>query len=281
MSWFERFDRHPRLYVALLLGAYLFINNSINATSVWMEHSRGGTPHIALWEPFAWEYTSALAFFLIAPLLFAWFARVPPRLSSPGRQLLLHFLATLVFALLHVGLMVGFREVIYYFSGGNYQFAPWLREFFYEYRKDAWGYLFWFLMYQLYHFVYSRLKGEARPVDEQEDSHSQAPEHFLVRKLDREFLVKVADIDYLESSGNYVNLHSQGRIYPLRVTLGELSERLQAKGFSRIHRSYAVNHNAVDSISYQSSGDGEIQLKSGHTLNLSRRYKDSFKAALS
>ncbi|WP_102797905.1 LytR/AlgR family response regulator transcription factor [Bowmanella denitrificans] len=281
MSWFARFDRHPRRYVALALTAYLFINNSINATSDWMETNRDGSPDFALWEPFAWEYTSALAFLLLAPLLFAWFARMPVRLSAPGRQLLLHLVATLIFAILHVGLMVGLRELIYHLAGGNYDFGPWLREFFYEYRKDAWGYLFWFLIYQLYHFVYSRLKGEARPVDEREDSPTQVPEHFLVRKLDREFLVRVADIDYLESAGNYVNLYSQGRIYPLRSTLNELSERLQSKGFSRIHRSYAVNHQAIDNISYQSSGDGEIQLKSGHKLNLSRRYKDNLKQALS
>lgn len=281
MNWFEHFDRHPRRYVALLLMVYLFLNNSINATSVWMEHSRNGVPEIDLWEPFVWEYSSALSTLILAPLLFAWFARLPLRLNHLKRQLLLHLLGTLVFALLHVSVMVALREIVYAMAGGSYEFGPLVREFFYEYRKDAWGYFSWLVLYQLYQFIYSRLKGEARPVDEHEDSRSAVPEHFLVRKLDREFLVRTNDIEYLESSGNYVNLHSHGRIYPLRATLAELSNRLQSKGFSRIHRSYAVNHNAIDSISYQNSGDGEIQLKSGVKLNLSRRYKDAFKLALS
>jgi DNA-binding LytR/AlgR family response regulator len=99
-----------------------------------------------------------------------------------------------------------------------------------------------------------------------------------VRKLDKEFLVKVDDIDWLESSGNYVNLHSKGRIYPLRATLANTVDLLQHKGFSRIHRSLAINHHAIHSISYDPSGDGEILLNSGEKLNLSRRFKDEFRA---
>ena len=58
-------------------------------------------------------------------------------------------------------------------------------------------------MYQLYQFVYSRLLGEARPVGEQEEDQDQVLEHFLVRKLDKEFLVRETDIGCLESVGNY------------------------------------------------------------------------------
>jgi DNA-binding LytR/AlgR family response regulator len=84
----------------------------------------------------------------------------------------------------------------------------------------------------------------------------------------------------MESAGNYVNLYSDGRIYPLRSTLADLTLRLAEKGFSRTHRSYAVNYSAIDHISYQTSGDGEIHLKNGTVVALSRRYKDEFKQRL-
>lgn len=281
MNGFEHFDRYRRRYLALAIAIYLLVNNSINATSVWMEHSRSGAPDISLWEPFVWEYSSAIATLAILPMLFAWFNRMPLRLSRPGYQLAMHLLGTLAFAVLHVGAMVVLRKLVYAMAGGQYEFGPVFREFFYEYRKDAWGYLFWLVLFQIYQFMYSRVKGEARPIDEKEANSHAAPDHFLVRKLDREFLVRTNDIEYLESCGNYVNLHSMGRIYPLRTTLAELSARLQSKGFSRIHRSYAVNHNAIGHISYQSSGDGEIELKSGTKLNISRRYKNALKQALS
>ena len=287
-SMFERFDQRPKLYSYLLLVLYFFINAAINASSVWMEHSRNPANSLSVLEPIVWEYSSAISTLLLCPLLFYWFRRYPLQLTNVKRQLLAHLLGSLLFSLLHVGLMVALRELIYYWHGGNYNFGPLLREFFYEYRKDVWGYIWFLLSYQLLMFGYSRLKGEAHQLDMAEDSVEQtttqknqkAPEHFLVKKLDKEFLIRTDEIEWLEASGNYVNLHSKGRIYPLRATLSSTLDLLSSKGFSRVHRSLAVNHSAIESISYDSSGDGDILLKSGEQLALSRRFKDAFRAAL-
>lgn len=279
---FNRFDRHPRLYIALMLAVYLLINNGINATSVWMEATRNGrVPSISMWEPFVWEYSSAVSVFILFPLLMYWFNRFPLRFDRVKRQVAGHFLMTIVFSLAHVGLMVLFRKMIYALTGGSYEFGNLPDELFYEYRKDAWGYLFWLAVFNVYQFVYSRLKGEASIVDEtEEQAGNSVPEHLLVKKLDKEFLVKVNDIEWLEAAGNYVNLHSKGRIYPLRSTLTGLLPRIEEKGFSRIHRSFGVNLEMIDSITSSASGDGVIKLKSGQTLALSRRYKDAFKQKL-
>jgi len=283
VTWFEKFDQHQGRYVALLMAAYLLVNNSINATSNWMEASRNGSPDFALWEPFLWEYSSAISTLCLAPILFFCWAKLSNNLLKLPKQVVLHVGLAVAFSVSHVALMVAMRKVVYALAASEYNFEPVFREFFYELRKDVWGYLFFFALYQLYQFVYRRLKGEANLISAQTKDQRvlAAPEHLLVKKLDREFLVRVSDIEWLESSGNYVNLHSGGRIYPLRATLGELSERLAESGFSRIHRSYMVNHHVIDHISYQSSCDGEIHLKGGQVLNLSRRYKDAFKERLS
>ncbi len=285
MTSIERIDKHKVLYGYLVVAAYVLINNSINISTVWMEHTRAGQASIGLWEPITWEYSSAISSIILLPFLFWMFRHFPPRFGAIKRLLLIHLAGTLVFSLAHVAIMVGIRELVYYLMGGNYDFGDWLREFFYEYQKDAWGYVFWLFIYQMAQFIYTRLKGEASPIAESEDQanaqfEQRAPEHFLVKKLDKEFLVKVSEIEWIESSGNYVNLHSKGRIYPLRATLANICARLQQAGFSRIHRSHAVNHHAIEHISYQPSGDGEVKLKSGLKLNLSRRYKDNFKQAL-
>lgn len=288
MNWFEQVDKHKRLYGLLIFAGFLLINNSINATSVWMENNRDGSPGIELWEPFVWEYSSAVSNILIAPLLLWFFNRHPLQLTQIKRQILTHGLATVVYSLMHVVIMVMFREWAYAFTEQSYEFGPWVRELWYEYRKDAWGYVFFLFIYQMIQFIYVRLKGEANLIAESEsesepDLRSQAliPEHFLVKKLDREFLIKVSDIEWIESAGNYVNLHSNGRIYPLRSTLAQITKRLAPVGFTRIHRSHVINHHAIDNISYLASGDGLIELKSGQKLNLSRRYKENLKEALS
>lgn len=283
MTLFERFDKHKTVYLYGLIAAYWLLNNTINATSDWMETTRDGSPDFAMWEPFVWEYSSAISNLVLLPVLIYLWQAVPFKLVNMGQQLLKHFGISLVFALAHVTIMVWLRKGIYWIVDSQYDFGPLLREFFYEYRKDVWGYVFFFILYQVYLFVYRRLKGEANLIGAESMTQTtiDAPEHLLVKKLDREFLVRVADIEWMESAGNYVNLYSSGRIYPLRSTLTELSERLKSKGFSRIHRSYAVNHNAIEHISYLASGDGEIQLKNGHKLNLSRRFKEEFKLRLS
>ncbi|MBB5210504.1 LytR/AlgR family response regulator transcription factor [Microbulbifer hydrolyticus] len=283
--WIERFDRHRTLYLFLALAVYLFANNTINASSVWMEHNRDGVTDLNLWEPFVWEYTSALSTLILFPFLAFAFNRNPPRLTGMGRQFLWHLLATILFSAAHVSLMVAMREFLYALAEGNYNFGPWLREYWYEYRKDAWGYVFFFGIYHLLRLAYSRIKGEASLIAENEPAPStdiaqKPPEHFLVKKLDKEFLVRVGDIEWIESSGNYVNLHSRGRIYPLRSTLKEIAERLAPAGFSRIHRGLVVNHNVIEHISFQPSGDGEVQLRCGKQLNLSRRYREPLKQAL-
>ena len=41
----------------------------------------------------------------------------------------------------------------------------------------------------------------------------------------------------------------------------------------RVHRSYAVNVNLVNNLSLTASGDGTIELLSGQTVKMSRRFK--------
>lgn len=277
---FARFDQHPKRNLLLLFALYLLINNGITASSVWMEATRSGnTPNFHLWEPFVWEYSSALSVLLLLPGLIYLYKHFPLRFERLGQFVALHFVGSLLFAMLHVLLMVAMRELIYRLMGGNYDFGATGREFFYEYRKDVFGYLFMMGLYHASAFIYWRLKGEASLVGAQSEQPQvdAAPEHLLVKKLDKEFLVKVADIEWLESSGNYVNLHAQGRIYPFRSTLKGLILRIESQGFSQIHRSHGVNVNKVKSIASLPSGDGEVTLINGQTLALSRRYKDAFK----
>lgn len=286
MNWREYINQHRFGVSYAVMAAYLLINNTINASSVWMEHSRHGEPGIAFWEPFCWEYTSAASSLLLLPVLFLAYERWPLRLSGIRRQLLIHLTGTVLFSLAHVGIMVGLRYLIYHFQPQTYGFGNWPVELWYEYRKDAWGYVLLLIVWQMAAFILPRLQGEAHRIAESESqtetesTQTSVPEHFLVKKLDKEFLVRVAEIDWLESSGNYVNLHSRGRIYPLRATLGQTVEQLKPAGFIRVHRSHAINRRGIESIRYFPSGDGEIQLHSGATLTLSRRYKDELKQAL-
>lgn len=278
----SHFQQYKIRYELAILFCFFFINSTLLATSVVMEAQRKEVPlSFQLWEPFVWEYSSAISILLLFPLLVIFLQRIPFDWLSIKRSLFLYFVASIVFSLSHVAIMVSIREVVYFIMNDNYQFGDFWFELFYEYRKDLWSFLFFIVFINAYQFILSRLKGEANPVAQSEDeSISQSFDRLLVKKLGKEFIIKVEDVEWLEASGNYVNLHIKGRIYPTRATLGKFVEQISGKGFCRIHRSHAINLEYIESITPLSSGDSEVKLETGKILNLSRRYKESFKAEL-
>ena len=282
MSRLAHFQKYKLRYEMAILFCYFLINSTLLATSVVMESKRkGDVLPFQLWEPFVWEYSSAISVLMLFPPLVFFLRKVPFDWLSIKHSLFFYFLASIVFSVCHVSVMVGIREVIYYTVGGYYDFGDVWFELFYEYRKDLWSFIAFIIFIQGYQFILSRLQGEANPVAQSEDENiGQSFDRLLVKKLGKEFIIKVEDIEWLESAGNYVNLHIKGRIYPTRATLGKLIEQIADKGFCRIHRSHGVNLEYIESITPLSSGDSEVKLATGKLLNLSRRYKESFKGRL-
>lgn len=286
MNKLQHFQKYKFKYEIGFLVCFFLINSTLLATSVIMEGQRNySVLPFQLWEPFVWEYSSALSALLLFPAIVYLLKQVPLSWLTLKQSLFYYFLASVVFSLSHVLLMVGMRELVYFLMSGNYDFGDIWFELFYEYRKDLWSFIFFLIFIQGYNFIISRLQGEANPVAQsEEETESPTEAHnidrLLVKKLGKEFIIKIDDVEWLESAGNYVNLHIKGRIYPIRATLTSLIDRISDKGFSRIHRSHAVNLDYVDSITPLSSGDSEIKLINGKVLNLSRRYKEGFKEKL-
>lgn len=281
MFTLEHYLRHERIYVTLLVAALLFINNTIIATSIIMEARRAGVD-IPLLRPFINEYSSALATLLLIPAFLWILGKFPLHWGALKRNLLAHVGFSVLFCLAHIGIFVAIRKLLFGLQGIDYQFSTNLLEsFVYEYRKDAWGYALILVCVYSYRFILSRLRGEAVPVASGEDTPvGKAPERFLVRKLGKEFVVRVDQVEWLEAAGNYVNLHMGDKIYPLRATMASLIDSLADRGFVRIHRSRGLNLDYVDAITPLESGDCEVSLKSGTTITLSRRYRDEFRRQL-
>ena len=282
MTKLEHFQKYKLRYEIAIIFCYFLINGALLATSVIMEAERKEGPlAFQIWEPFLWEYSSAVSVLILLPLLILVLQKIPFDWSSSKRSFFHYFLISIVFSLCHVSIMVGIREIIYFVMDIDYSFGDFWLELFYEYRKDLWSFISFIIVIKGYQFILSRLQGEANPVAQSEDeSISHSFDRLLVKKLGKEFIIKVDDVEWLESSGNYVNLHIKGRIYPTRATLGKLVEQISEKGFCRIHRSHAINLKNLESITPLSSGDSEVKLDTGKVLNLSRRYKDSFKGQL-
>ncbi len=281
MNKLQHFQKYKFRYEVVTIFCYFLINAAILATSVVMEANRSGERSFQLWEPFVWEFSSALStmmllracVWLLKTYTFDW-GKVKVFFG-------IYLFSSLIYSLAHVAIMISIRELVYWSQSLDYDFGNIFIEFLYEYRKDLWSFIFILIFIKGYGFIVSHLQGEASPIAVgEEENVTQRFDRLLVKKLGKEFIVKVEDIEWLESSGNYVNLHSKERIYPTRATLTQLISQIEEQGFCRIHRSHAVNLNNIDSITPLSSGDSEVKLRDGKILNLSRRYKEAFKSRL-
>lgn len=249
---------------------------TINSVIVLMDVDRAHLP-FATWQPVLWEWSSNLVLLALVPAVLAFERWKPLQFGLLRRHLPWHLLGSVAFSLVHVLLMVAIRQQVYARMGQHYDFGPWPRELAYEYLKDAGTYSGILLTVALYRLLLLRLQGEARLLAAPDEGPPvepvERPERFLVRKLGKEFLVAANDIEWLQASGNYVNLRVRGHDYPLRSTMAALEPRLDPARFVRVHRSYMVHLDRIAEIQPQESGDARLLMRDGSRIPCSRRYR--------
>ncbi|MGD0735472.1 MAG: LytTR family DNA-binding domain-containing protein [Terracidiphilus sp.] len=85
--------------------------------------------------------------------------------------------------------------------------------------------------------------------------------------------IRVADVDWIEGAGVYVNLHVAGKELLYRSAISELAGHLDPMRFIRVHRSSIVNIDSILELWPISHGEFELVLKDGHRSRVSRTYR--------
>lgn len=270
-----------RRWEILIVACVILISFFANLGTVWIEYARHSDDWDR-WIPWVLEATSHVGLIVVIPLILWFDHRFPIRSNTWRVSVPAHALFSVVASLVHVLIMYTTRVILYrILSPGNpYHWDAPLREFGYEYLKDFRTYMLILAGVYLYRFIILRLQGEAGYVEEDDSGQAPISDRFLVKKFGREFLVRVRDIEWIESSGNYVNLHVRGSVYPLRDTMTSISEKLMSHGFQRVHRSAIVNLDQVAEIVAFESGDGEARLRSETTVPVSRRFRKELRERL-
>lgn len=106
----------------------------------------------------------------------------------------------------------------------------------------------------------------------QNEAEASDKEFISVKADYKTQLVKVADIVYLESAGEYVRLHIEGSsTITTLFRLKNMETSLPADSFLRVHRSYIVNLKRIASYT-----KGRIFLDNGEYIPLGENYKERF-----
>jgi two-component system LytT family response regulator len=99
-------------------------------------------------------------------------------------------------------------------------------------------------------------------------------EHFSVRSGQRIAIVPVADVDWIEASGDYVSLHTGKKCHLMRVTMNRIETKLDPARFIRIHRSAIVQANRISELVSLDNREFIVRLADGTELSASRTYCD-------
>ncbi len=85
--------------------------------------------------------------------------------------------------------------------------------------------------------------------------------------------MKLGDVQWIEASGNYINIVTGNKKHLLRSTLSGVAQKLDQDRFYQIHRSTIVNLDYVERIEETAYGDYKVIMKVGEKLKMSRNYK--------
>lgn len=128
-----------------------------------------------------------------------------------------------------------------------------------------------------------RLEGllSRRATSDPEAAPARPPERFVVRDGERLVLLETARIDWFESAGNYVQVHSADHVYVIRTTMDRIALRLAgSETFIRVRRSAIINVRAVATLERYGKSAFAVQLRTGTTVISSRYYQPALRRLL-
>ena len=111
-------------------------------------------------------------------------------------------------------------------------------------------------------------------IEAHQNTVAEKSDFFFVRSDRKMIKINFSDLDYIESLGDYVKLYVNDKVIVTRETISSIEAKLPKKDFLRIHRSYIIAINKIESFTQEFI---EINKKA---IPISRSYKNDVKHRL-
>ena len=105
-------------------------------------------------------------------------------------------------------------------------------------------------------------------------------ERIAVKARGRVYFVRVAEIDWIEAAGHYLELHVGKETHLVRETIGRIEALLEPARFVRVHRSAIVNLDRVKELRPSFHGEYLIELQGGTRITSGRAYSKQLQRLL-
>ena len=184
-----------------------------------------------------------------------------------------HLAASVAVAAIHIALFVTARKLLIpMFYGEAYIFtdAP-VRDLVYEYRKSLLAYSAFVVA-----IVFGRILMQQRKELAAAREDAKTSQKLTLKCGGRTIFLNAADVRWVKSAANYVEVAANGKTHFARSTLAGIERQLIDAGIdaARVHRSYVVNKGRIAEINPTGEGDVRIAMEDGEIIPGSRRYRD-------
>lgn len=126
--------------------------------------------------------------------------------------------------------------------------------------------------------VYRRLMEENQtPKSVQNAEVLRKGDSVLIKDGDRVWFIKMDEIRFFESEGNYVKVHFKKNRPLILRSLNSLEERTDPNLFFRANRKFIININHIISVENWFNGGLQVELSCGTKVEISRRQTIKFK----
>ncbi len=96
----------------------------------------------------------------------------------------------------------------------------------------------------------------------------------FVRQNDRHLKVRVQDIQFISAAGSYLNIITATDQFSMTQNLSQFTRKNPVPNFMRVHRSFIVNVDCIDSF------DHSFVYIGAHQIPLGASYREKFMKAI-
>lgn len=125
--------------------------------------------------------------------------------------------------------------------------------------------------YLLKPFTFERFMQAVNKVAEYRQLMEHAPQYLFVRVDYSLVKIDTADILFIEGLDDYLKIHlHQQKLVVVRMTMKSILEKLPAKAFIRVHRSYIVPFSRIEQVK------NKVITIAGETIPIGSSYEEAF-----